>query len=99
PFAAGGGTDAVGRAVAHSLSKILGQNVVVVNKTGGSGAVGMQYVHDADPDGYTLLLYTGEVVTLPIQGIAQFGTFDFDYLATFNVDPGVMVVNSDSDYK
>ncbi len=99
PFAAGGGTDAVGRAVAHSLSKKLGQNVVVVNKTGGSGAVGMQFVHDAQPDGYTLLLYTGEVVTLPLQGIAQFDTFDFTYLATFNVDPGVMVVPKDSPYK
>lgn len=99
PFSAGGGTDAVGRAVAHSLSASLGQNVVVVNKTGGSGAVGMQAVHDADPDGYTLLLYTGEVVTLPIQGIAQFDTFDFTYLATYNVDPGMMVVPADSPYE
>lgn len=99
PFAAGGGTDAVGRAVAQSLSDILDQNVVVVNREGGSGAVGHQSGLQATPDGTTLTLFTGEVVTLPIQGIASFDTFDFRYVGMLNLDPGVLTVRADSPYE
>ena len=56
PFSAGGGTDAVARALAHSVEKYLGQSVVVVNKTGGSGAVGMTYGATSTPDGYTVTM-------------------------------------------
>src|SRR5690606_3563901 len=66
PFAAGGGTDAVGRATAEALKKELGVDVVVVNKTGGGGAVGMQDGLSAKPDGYTITVVTREVVSLPL---------------------------------
>jgi tripartite-type tricarboxylate transporter receptor subunit TctC len=99
PFAAGGGTDAVGRAFAEALKGVLGQDVVVVNKTGGGGAVGMAEGLKAKPDGYTLTMVTREIVSLPLQGQAPFKTFDFKLIANVNTDPTVIVVSSTSKYK
>ena len=98
-FSAGGGTDLVGRALAESLKGILKQDVVVVNKTGGGGSVGMMEGLNAKPDGYTITLFTREVVSLPILGQAPFKTFDFRFIGNVNVDPPMVVVNSKSKYK
>ena len=99
PFAPGGGTDAVGRALAESFKKTLNQDVVVVNKTGGSGAVGMQEGLSAQPDGYKLTVVTREVTSLPILKLAPFQTLDFKFVGSVNKDPGVLVVKGDSKYK
>lgn len=56
PFSAGGGVDIVGRILAQSLSKEIGQSVVVENKPGASGMIGASSVAAAKPDGLTLLL-------------------------------------------
>jgi tripartite-type tricarboxylate transporter receptor subunit TctC len=56
PIAAGGGMDTLGRAVAEKLAERLKQPVVVENRTGAGGAVGVDYVAKAAPDGRTLLL-------------------------------------------
>jgi tripartite-type tricarboxylate transporter receptor subunit TctC len=52
---AGGGVDTVTRIIADRLPKILGQPVVVENKSGQSGNLGAEFVYSAEPDGYTLL--------------------------------------------
>jgi tripartite-type tricarboxylate transporter receptor subunit TctC len=57
PFAAGGPTDTVTRLVAESMSKDLGQQVVVENVGGAGGTTGAARVAEAEPDGYTLLVY------------------------------------------
>jgi len=57
PFAAGGPTDTVTRLVAESMSKTLGQQVVVENVGGAGGTLGAARVAKAEPDGYTLLLH------------------------------------------
>jgi len=56
PFAAGGGSDVVGRAIAQKLSEKLGQSFVVENRTGAGGSLGATQVARAVADGYTLLL-------------------------------------------
>jgi tripartite-type tricarboxylate transporter receptor subunit TctC len=55
PFAAGGATDSIARAIGEALSKRIGQPVVIENKGGAGGIVGTDSVAKASPDGYTLL--------------------------------------------
>jgi len=57
PFSAGGPTDTVTRLVAESMSKTLGQQIVVENVGGAGGTLGAGRAADAEPDGYTLLLH------------------------------------------
>lgn len=64
PFAPGGSSEVVARAVAGELTKQLGQSVFVDNKPGGAGVIAMQEVGKAAPDGYTLIL--GHVGTLAV---------------------------------
>ena len=56
PFAAGGPTDTVTRLIGQSMSKVLGQSVIVENTAGAGGTLGVEKVARAKPDGYTLLL-------------------------------------------
>lgn len=53
-YAAGGTTDVLARALAHEASKTLGQQVIVANRTGASGAIAAAAVASAEPDGYTI---------------------------------------------
>ncbi len=62
PFAAGGSTDVAARLVAQHLSKVLGQQVVVENKTGANGNLGTELAAKAAPDGYTILVVPGSIV-------------------------------------
>jgi tripartite-type tricarboxylate transporter receptor subunit TctC len=55
PYPAGGPTDAIARIVAEEMGKTLGQNVIVENVAGASGAIGTRAVAKADPDGYTIV--------------------------------------------
>jgi tripartite-type tricarboxylate transporter receptor subunit TctC len=66
PFAPGGATDVAARIVAEGLSKQLGKSVVVENRTGAAGNIGIAYVINAAPDGYTLIFATmGTLTTNP----------------------------------
>src|SRR5215204_3340522 len=55
PFAAGGATDTVVRIVANRLPELLGQQVVIDNRTGAGGLIGTEIAAHSSPDGYTLL--------------------------------------------
>lgn len=67
PYAPGGGTDATARAVAHRLSKIWGQPVVVENVGGAGGLLGTRRVIDAAPDGHTLLFQVPSLLLMKYQ--------------------------------
>ena len=56
PFAAGGPGDVIGRLLATSFGKVLGQTVIIENVVGAGGTIGTNRVAKAAPDGYTLLL-------------------------------------------
>ncbi|HEX2547046.1 MAG TPA: tripartite tricarboxylate transporter substrate binding protein [Ramlibacter sp.] len=58
PFAAGGGTDILGRQVARAIEPILGKPIIIDNKPGAGGGIGTALVAKADPDGYTMVLGT-----------------------------------------
>jgi tripartite-type tricarboxylate transporter receptor subunit TctC len=63
PFAPGGATDVAGRVVADALSEILGQPVVVENRSGSGGNIGVTAVATSVPDGYTLMMGTQALLT------------------------------------
>jgi tripartite-type tricarboxylate transporter receptor subunit TctC len=65
PFAAGGPTDTVGRLIAESMSKTLGQTVVVENMAGAGGTRAAGHVAKVNPDGYTILLHHIGMSTAP----------------------------------
>jgi len=104
PFPPGGVADLTARPVAAAMEKILKNAVGVVNKTGAAGAVGMQSVAVAKPDGYTLLLALSSISIIPeadkIFGRPPAFTVDqFAPIALISADPTVLVVPADKPWK
>jgi tripartite-type tricarboxylate transporter receptor subunit TctC len=64
PFAAGGGGDALCRVLAQHIGPLLDRNVIVENRTGGDGLIGIKAVKGANPDGTTILVTTGPTMYL-----------------------------------
>ncbi|MDA0153216.1 tripartite tricarboxylate transporter substrate binding protein [Vibrio sp. Makdt] len=98
PFGAGGGTDAVGRTLANSAKDVLGQNISIMNRTGGAGAVGMSFGAQQRADGYTLTVVTREIASLPQMGLMRHTADDFRLIRLVNLDPAVVLVAKDSPY-
>ena len=99
PWAAGGGTDAIARTIATSLEKTLGKPVNVVNRTGGSGAVGHAEIIAAKPDGYTIGLATAEFTSYYWTGISQFTSKNLTPVGLVNFDAAAFSVAKDSPWK
>ena len=96
PFAPGGASDFVGRIMQPKLTELLGQQVVIDNRGGSSGNIGMEAAAKADPDGYTVFL--GNIGTIAINA-AVFRSLDVkptrDFIAVTQVVdvPGVLIAN------
>ncbi len=104
PFPPGGVADIVGRPLAAAMEKSLGQPVVVVNRTGAGGAIGMTAAARADPDGYTILMALSSISIFPVSDPlngkpAPYQISDFVPIALVTADPTVLVVGGDSPYR
>ena len=104
PFPPGGVADIVGRPLASVMEKTLKQPVVVVNRTGAGGAIGMAAAAKADPDGYTILMTLSSISIFPVSDplngkAAPYELKDFAPIALVTADPTVLVVSADSPYK
>jgi tripartite-type tricarboxylate transporter receptor subunit TctC len=104
PFPPGGVADLTARPVAASLEKILKNPVVVQNKTGAAGAVGMSFVANSKPDGYTLLLSLSSISIIPEADklFDRKPAYTMDQLvpvALVSADPTVLVVNAERPWK
>ena len=66
PFAAGGGTDILGRLIAPKFGELLGSTVIVENRAGAGGNLGAQGVARAQADGHTLLMAVTPIRSMPI---------------------------------
>ena len=83
PFAAGGPTDVVARSLAASMSRTLGQTVLVENKLGAGGTVAASYVARAAPDGYTFFIHHNGMATAPAlyRKLAYNPLTDFEFVS------------------
>jgi len=104
PFPPGGVADLVARPLAAAMEKILKQPVVVANKTGAGGAVGMQAAAVSKADGYTLMVALSSISVMPevdkIFGRPQtYKMEDFAPIALLTSDPTILVIKKEAPWK
>jgi tripartite-type tricarboxylate transporter receptor subunit TctC len=96
PYAAGGPTDTVARVVAQAMGKPLGHTVIVENRPSAGGILGPEYVKNAKPDGYTILIHHIGMATTPTlyRNLRYNPLTDFEYIGLINEVPMVIVAKS-----
>ena len=104
PFPPGGVADITARPLAEAMGRALKQPIVVENKAGAGGGVGMQYVAKAKNDGYTVLLALSSISIIPEADkvLGRDPMFQLNQLvpiARFTADPTVLAVRADGPYK
>ena len=95
PFAAGGGSDFVGRLIGQKLSETIGQTVVVDNRPGAASLLGTQLAARSAPDGYTLLLAdSGFTINIAFFNNPKYDALkDFDPVSVVAQTPYILLVN------
>ncbi|WP_427913839.1 Bug family tripartite tricarboxylate transporter substrate binding protein [Ramlibacter sp. MMS24-I3-19] len=104
PFPPGGLADTVGRPVAEAMSRNLGQPVVIENRGGAGGGIGLAAAAKAPPDGYTIVMALSSYSVLPeadaIIGRQQMYSYQaLRPIARFTADPTVLAVRADAPWK
>ena len=101
PYAPGGNVDAMARLIGVSISKTLGQPVVVENKPGAAGVIGSDFVRRAAPSGYTLLCTANGSFTVAPRMLAKrpFEATDFTAVAAIGSTPMVLVANTNGRFQ
>lgn len=99
PSSAGGGTDVMARLFAEAAKKSVPQPMIVSNKPGAGGGIGMTEAQRATPDGYKLGVVISELAIIPHLNMTKVTTADFIPIARLNGDPGLIAVRSDSPYQ
>jgi len=103
PFPPGGVAEIVGRPLAVSMQAVLKQPVIIVNRPGAGGAVGMASVAKGPADGYTILMALSSISVFPVADringkTPSYQFSDFAPIALVTADPTVLVVRADSKY-
>jgi 2-methylaconitate cis-trans-isomerase PrpF/tripartite-type tricarboxylate transporter receptor subunit TctC len=98
PTSAGGGNDAMARAIGLKLGALLGQSVIIDNRAGAQGTIASEYVARATPDGHTLMLgYIATHAMNPaLQKVRYDPVTDFEPIGLVGYSPTVMVASANS---
>lgn len=96
PYAPGGASDTVARIYGKELEKQLGKPVVVVNRTGASGAVGLESVKNSKPDGYTMSYMPVESTMISALGLSDISSDDFTFVCRIMTIPAAITVSKDA---
>lgn len=101
PFTGGNANDIVARIVLDQVSAKLGQSFVIENRPGAGGAIGVNSVAKASPDGYTVLLHSSSLSSLPIMHskLPYDALKDFKGVAMFGSQPTVLVTAPSKGFK
>ena len=104
PFTPGGVSDVTARPLAAAMATHLGQSIVIDNKGGAGGAIGMAAAAKSKPDGYTLMMALPSMLTIPISDrisgrAATFQVNQFKPIARLTADPTVLAVRTESPWK
>lgn len=98
-WGAGGGTDIISRSLTPFVEQNLGKSIILQNKTGATGAIATQFVHDQASDGYNLLYGAENPQLYQVMGISQLSYDDFEPIILIGRETAVVVVREDSKYK
>lgn len=98
PWAAGGGTDILVRALTPAMEPVLGQPINVVNRTGGSGLVGHTAMAQSAPDGYNIGTINVDLSQLVCSGLTDLDADKFTQIALLNVEHSAVIVKKDSKF-
>ena len=98
-FGAGSAADVTARHLADGMSKALKVPVVVVNRTGGGGAVGYTFVSQQKPDGHAIVWNSNSISTTHHAGTLSFDYSAFDPVARVSIELPVLAVKADSQFK
>jgi len=96
-FAPGGGTDIVARAIAPKMGEILGQSVIVENKSGAAGTIAADQIAKSNPDGYTLLVghsNSNAIAPFVLSSVPYNPATDFTPITYLGYVPNVLVVKA-----
>lgn len=96
PYSPGGASDTVARIYAQELEKVLGKPIVVTNKTGASGAVGLEFVKNSAPDGYTMAYMPVESTMISALGFTDLTSNDFKFVGRSMTIPAAITVRADA---
>ncbi|AOT69644.1 tripartite tricarboxylate transporter substrate binding protein [Geosporobacter ferrireducens] len=96
PYSPGGASDTVARIFAQELEKSLGKPVIVTNKTGASGAVGLEFVKNSTADGYTIAYMPVESTMISALGLTDLTSNDFAFFARAMTIPASVTVRKDA---
>jgi tripartite-type tricarboxylate transporter receptor subunit TctC len=96
PNAPGSSVDTLSRIVANKMSDVVGRQLVIDNRAGAGGVIGMEIAKAANPDGYTLIAATTAASTIAVQ-LMKKPTYDpvkdYEFVTQFAVTPNVLVVH------